>query len=194
MPGVLSIEGKRDSGRISKKVSLFSYASGSQPNPSRIGHFDQGYRSSPDFPLPSVLLGNEDPFEYDLKRGSEVFPPKLSYDEFQLSAVTDTASTTESFRGNCFESNAFEALEGATQARKLSSNKKRPVSPSVMEPKAKLRCLVADEDTSKVVEVDGLPKQEAVPELETEKPLPDWVAELDQDLIAFFGDSVVYKD
>ena len=38
-----------------------------------------------------------------------------------------------------------------------------------------------------------MPKEDVTAEVEA-KQLPDWVAEFDQDLIAFFGDSVEYKE
>lgn len=193
--GVLPIEGKPGSVRISKAVPQFSYASGSQPNLSLIGHFDHRDRSSPDFPLPSVLLGNEDPFEDDLSRDSDILFPTLSTEEREPIAVTNTAPpVTESFKNSAFDFNAFETLESAWPATASSSNKKRPVSPSPMGPGPKLRRVVADEAASKAPEAELLPREQAAPEVEAKKPLPDWVAEFDQGLIAFFGDSVEYKE
>lgn len=188
MPGVLSIEGTPGSVRISKTVPKFSYASGSQPTLSLIGHFEHDDRGSPDFPLPSVLLGNDDPFEYDLRQDPDILFPMLSHEESKLSVVI-----TESFDNSAFDCNAFEALENALHGHALSSNKKRLASPSPMEPEAKIRRVVANEAASKAAGEEVLPKEDVTPEVEA-KQLPDWVAEFDQDLIAFFGDSVEYKE
>lgn len=193
-PDALSIEDKPGSVRISKKPPQFSYASGLQPDQSLIGHYHQDNRSSPDFPLPSVLLGNEDPFEYNLELDSEALFPILPNDRFELPAFADTAVPPPigSLEQSAFHFNAFEALETA-QLRNFYSNKKRPACSSPIELEAKIRRVFMDDEGSKFVEGEGLPKDEVVLDVQAKKPLPDWVAEFDQDLIAFFGDSVEYK-
>jgi hypothetical protein len=194
-PGVLSTEGKNGSVRISKKVPQFAYENGLQPNFSPIGHFDHDDRSSPDFPLPSILLGNEDPFEYDLKQDLEPLFPTSFNAGFELPGVTDTAAILpiESFECNSFHFNAFEVLETAAQVHNASPNK-RLASPSLVEPGAKIRRVVVNDEASKPVEGEELPQEAVVSQVQAKKPLPDWVAEFDQDLIAFFGDTVEYKD
>lgn len=194
-PGVLPIEGKPGSVRISKTVPQFSYASGSQPDLSLIGHFDDHNRSSPDFPLPSELLGNEDPFSYGQNEELPLFST-FSLEQSGPLALTDTASlVTENCENNAFDFNAFEALEKASHAH-ASLNKKRAASTTPLQPEAKIRRVIADKQWSKVVEENdpGTVREEVVPEREAKRPLPDWVAEIDQDLIAFFGDSVVYAE
>jgi hypothetical protein len=195
-PGVLSIEGKNGSVTISKKVPQFAYENGLQQNFSLIGYFDHDDRSSPDFPLPSTLLGNEDPFEHDLKQDLEPLFPTLSNAGFELSGVTDTAAIRpiESFEGNSFHFNAFKVSETAAQVHNASSNKKRLASPSLVEPEAKIRRVVLNDEASKPMEGEELPQEAVASLVQAKKPLPDWVAEFDQDLIAFFGDSVEYKD
>jgi hypothetical protein len=195
-PGVLSIEGKNGSVRFSKKVPQLAYENGLQQNFSLIGHFDLDDRSSPDFPLPSILLGNGDPFEYDLKQDLEPLFPTLSNAGFELPGVTGTAAILpiESFERNSVYFNAFEVLETAAQAHNASSNKKRLASPSLVEREVKIRRVVLNDETSKPVEGEELPQEAVISLVQAKKQLPDWVAEFDQDLIAFFGDSVEYKD
>jgi hypothetical protein len=193
--GVLPIEGKPSSVRISKTVPQFSYESGSQPDLSFIGHFDDRDRSSPDFPLPSELLGDEDTFECELKRDSDILFRILSNEETEPMTVTDNAPLVSgSFNNSAFNVNASKASENVWPAPTSSLNKKRPASPPPIQPRAKLRHSVADEAASKVIKAELLPNEEAVPGAEAKRLLPDWVAEIDQDLIVFFGDSVVYTE
>lgn len=195
-PGVLSIEGKPGCIRISKMVPQFSYASGSQPNLSLIGHFDHDDRSSPDFPLPAAVLGNEHLFEYDVKQGSNVLLPMLCNERRELQPAAYTApQVTECFENNAFDFNAFEAFENVSHAH-ASSSKKRAACPSPLEPEAKFRRVNVNDEAPKVVEEkeSGIVPEEVLPEVEAKRPLPDWVAEFDQDLVAFFGDSVEYKE
>jgi hypothetical protein len=196
MSGVLPIEGKPGSVRISNRVPQFSYTSGSQPNLALIGHFDDHDRSSPDFPLPSALLGTENIFEYGLKPNSDIFFPTWSNEESELTSITDAVPpATKSFENSDFDFNTFKALENASLAH-ASLCRKRAAFPSPLRSEAKCRRIADHDEASKAVKQQEpeTVREEIKPEIETKRPLPDWVAEFDQDLIAFFGDSVVYAE
>lgn len=194
MSGVLPTEAKPSYVRIPKRVPQFSY--GSQPNLSLIGHFDDHGRSSPDFPLPSALLSNENIFEYDLKPSSDIFFSTLSNEGSELTSITDAVPpATESFGSGAFDFNTFKASENASLTHD-SLCRKRVASPSPLRSEAKCRRINGCYEASKAVKPKELEtvQEDIKPEIETKRPLPDWVAEFDQDLIAFFGDSVVYAE
>jgi hypothetical protein len=195
-PGMLSNEGKPGPGRLLKKVPHLSYASGLQQNLSLIGHFDQNDWRSPDFLLTSPLLGNEDPFKDNSKNDSEAEFLMLSDTEFELPAATDTAAPApiKSLEHNDFSFNRLENLETAKYVHNSTSNKKRTASPSPKEPEAEFRRDVADDGALREVSRQIMLEEEVIPNLILNKPLPAWVAEFDQDLISFFGDSVEYED
>jgi hypothetical protein len=174
----------------------FSYASSSQPNLSLIGHFGDHDRSSPDFPLPSVLVGNEDPFENDLKYDPDILIPTLSNKKSEIISTTDTAPpATESFENRVFDFNAFETLENDSHTH-ASLCRKRAASPTPLKLEAKSRRMTGHKNASKAVgqKEHDIIQEEVKHEVEAKQPLPEWVAEFDQDLIAFFGDSVVYAE
>jgi hypothetical protein len=99
----------------------------------------------------------------------------------------------ESVENTPFDFDAFQALEAAAPVLNLSPNRKRPAHSIEAEPEVKYRRLAMDREMLRF-ERSGELQVDAIPEMGAKKPLPAWVADFDQDIIAFFGDSVEYKE
>lgn len=176
MPGVLSLEGKPGSVRISKSVPKFSYASGSQPNLSFIRNVDCVDESDTEFPSPSSLLGGEEILDYATIEYSNDFST-FSHNNDGFPEGTGENPQFDKILEN--GASDLNALEESSQAYSSISNKKRPASPGCLNVNAKCQRVLGDE--------------EVPPEAETKRALPEWVNEFDADLVAYFEDVADFK-